>query len=232
MDLRDKRFLIAGATGVLGGLLARDLAEAGVRLALAGRDRSKLAELGDELSAPTVPLDFSDPASARRCVESAVQALGGLDGLVLATGAVAFGDAGDVGDDITADLFTVNALGPITLIHAALGHLETPGAIVALTAVVADHPTAGLAGYSATKAALSAYLTALRRERRRDGLVVLDVRPQHMDTGFADRALAGTPPRLPEPGDHHAVASQIIAALHDDRRELAYDLERKMLVAG
>ena len=232
MELRDKRFLIAGATGVLGGLLARDLAQAGVKLALAGRAEAKLAGLGDELSAPTAALDFSDPESAQRCVEEAVRALGGLDGLVLATGAVAFGEAGEVGDEVVTDLFAVNALGPIKLIRAALGHLATPGAIVGLTAVVADHPTAGLAGYSASKAALSAYLTAVRRERRRDGLVVLDVRPQHMDTGFADRALSGTPPRLPEPGDHHAVTSQIIAALHEDRRELAYDLERKALVAS
>lgn len=231
MDLTDKRFLIAGATGVLGGLLARDLAGAGVKLALAGRDEAKLSGLGGELSAPTAGLDFADPDSAQRCVETAAQALGGLDGLVLATGAVAFGDAGEVGDDVIADLFAVNALGPIKLIRAALGRLETSAAIVALTAVVADHPTAGLAGYSASKAALSAYLTALRRERRRDGMVVLDVRPQHMDTGFADRALSGTPSRLPEPGDHHAVASQIIAALREDRRELAYDLERKALVA-
>lgn len=232
MDLRDKRFLIAGATGVLGGLLARDMARAGVRVALAGRDEAKLAGLGDELSAPTAPLDFAHPESAQRCVASSVAALGGLDGLVLATGAVAFGEAAETGDEIITDLFSVNTLGPIKLIRAALGHLATPGAIVGLTAVVSDHPTAGLAGYSASKAALSAYLTAVRRERRRDGLVVLDVRPQHMDTGFADRAIAGTPPRLPAPGDHHAVAAQIITALHEERRELAYDLERRELVAG
>ena len=231
MDLTDKRFLIAGATGVLGGLLARDMAAAGVKLALAGRDEAKLSELGEELSAATAALDFAHPDSAQQCVETAAQALGGLDGLVLATGAVAFGEAGEIGDDVVADLFAVNTLGPIKLIRAALGRIKTPGAIVGLTAVVADHPTAGLAGYSASKAALSAYLTALRRERRRDGMVVLDVRPQHMDTGFADRALAGAPSRLPEPGDHHAVAAQIIAALREDRRELAYDLERKELVA-
>jgi len=87
-----------------------------------------------------------------------------------------------------------------------------------------------MAAYSASKAALSAYLTALRREECRNGLLVLDVRPQHLDTGFADRALAGKPPRLPEPGDQHAVARQIVQALRDDRTELAYDLRRRELV--
>ena len=99
MDLTDKRFLLAGATGVLGGLLARELAGSGVKLVLAGRDRDKLARLGDELGVPTVALDFADPSSPRRCLDEAVHALGGLDGLVIITGAVAFGEVHDSADD-------------------------------------------------------------------------------------------------------------------------------------
>ena len=232
MDLTDKRFLIAGATGVLGGLLARELAGHGVRLALAGRDPEKLARLGEELDAATAPLDFADVASPGRCVEQAAQALGGLDGLMLTTGAVAFGEVSGSSDDrVVRELFGVNVLGPIALIQAAMSRPEPPTAIAAVTAVVAEHPTAGLAAYSASKAALSAYLTALRREQRRQGAVVLDVRPQHMDTGFADRALAGEPGQLPAPGDHRAIAGQIVSALVEERRELAFDLGRKRLVA-
>ena len=232
MDLTDKRYLIAGATGVLGRLLAHELSSHGVRLALAGRNREKLSRLGDELDAATVPLDFTDPSAARSCLERAVEALGGLDGLVIAAGAVAFGEVGDSADeDVLRELFAVNALGPIALIQAAVSRPDPPEAIVAVTAVVADHPTAGLAVYSASKAALSAYLTALRREQRRQGVVVLDVRPQHMDTGFAQRAVAGEPGQLPEPGDHRAVAGQVVRALVAERRELAYDLEAKALVA-
>lgn len=232
MDLTDKRFLIAGATGVLGGLLARDLAGRGAKLALAGRDERKLARIGHELGAPTTPLDFSDPSSPVRCAELAAEALGGLDGLLIATGAVAFGEVREDGDhDVVRELFAVNALGPIALIQAAVSRPAPPEVVAAVTAVVAQHPTAGLAAYSASKAALSAYLTALRREQRRDGTVVLDVRPQHMDTGFADRALSGEPGHLPTPGDHRAVAGQIVTALLEDRRELAYDLDRKTLVA-
>ena len=231
MDLTDTRILVAGATGVLGALLARELAGGGARLALAGRNRDRLAALGEELDAPTTPLDLLDPDSPARAVATAAESLGGLDGLVVATGAVAFGPAGELDDAVARELLTVNALGPIALIRAALARPERPRAIVALSAIVADHPTAGMAAYSASKAALSGYLNALRRELRRDGLLVLDVRPQHMDTGFAGRALAGEPPRLPEPGDHHAVARQIVAALRDDETELAYDLEQRELVS-
>ena len=232
MDLTDKRFLIAGATGVLGSLLASDLAGRGVKLVLAGRDARKLARIGDQLDAPTAPLDFSDPASAACCLDRAAEALGGLDGLLIATGAVAFGEAReDVDAEVVRELFAVNALGPIAMIQAAVSRPAPPEVVAAVTAVVAQHPTAGLAAYSASKAALSAYLTALRREQRRNGTVVLDVRPQHMDTGFADRALSGAPGHLPAPGDHRAVAGQIVTALLEDRRELAYDLDRKALVA-
>ena len=232
MDLTDKRFLIAGATGVLGGLLARELAGRGVALALAGRDEQKLAQFGEELSAATVALDYADPSSPQRCLDEAVAALGDLDGLLIATGAVAFGEVRDAaGDEVIRELFAVNALGPIALIQAAVTRPTPPQAIAAVTAMVAEHPTAGLAAYSASKAALSAYLAALRREQRRQGAVVLDVRPQHMDTGFADRALSGQPGQLPEPGDHRVIAGQIVSALLDERRELAYDLERKALVA-
>ena len=47
MDLRDSRFLVAGATGALGSRLARARDAAGVRVALAGREASRVRELAD-----------------------------------------------------------------------------------------------------------------------------------------------------------------------------------------
>ena len=148
-----------------------------------------------------------------------------------ATGVVAFGAEPELTDDVLRDLFVVNATGPMRLIRESLAHIDDGGTVVALTAVVAEHPTAGMAAYSASKAALSAYLTALRRERRRSGLTVLDVRPSHLDTGFETRALAGEPPELPPAGDHLAVTREIVDAMRDGRRELAYDLRERALVA-
>jgi short-subunit dehydrogenase len=231
MDLTDTRFLVAGATGALGSRIARGLHDSGARVALAGRDPERLGAVAAGLGAgvPAIPLDLAAPAAA---VDAAVGALGGLDGLVIATGAVAFGPAGELDDATAAELFAVNTLGPIALVRAALGVIGNPGAVVALSAVVADFPTAGMAAYSASKAGLSGYLAALRRERRRDGLTVLDVRPQHLDTPFADRALAGTPPPLPAGADPDEVVAAILAALRDGKRELAYDLKVKALVAS
>ena len=233
MDIKDKRFLVAGATGVLGGELARRLAAGGATLAVAGHDADALELIAKELGARAIALDLTDAASARACPQQAADALGGLDGIVLATGVVAFGPAGSLDDEVVRTLFAVNALGPIALLSAALPLLGSNGAVVALTAMVADNPTAEIAEFSATKAALSAWLQALRHEKRREErFVVLDVRPRHVDTGFADRPLAGSPPALPDASDPGDVAERIVDALREDRRVLAYDLGEGRLVAG
>jgi len=232
MELQDARCLIAGATGALGGLLARELVTAGAQVGLAGRDERRLAALGGELSAPTARLELLEPDSPGRCVDELAAALGGVDVLVVATGAVAFGPVGTLSAEVRRRLFEINVLGPMALIDAALERLSPDGAIVALSAIVADHPTAGMAAYSSAKAALSAYVSALRRERRRAGPTVLDVRPQHLDTGFESRPLAGGAPKLPAPGNAHEVAVAIVGALREDRRELAYDLRAQALVAA
>jgi short-subunit dehydrogenase len=231
MDLDGARILVAGATGALGGRLARALDDAGARVAVAGRDPGRLAAVASVLDAPALALELRDPAACRAAVAGAARALGGLDGLVIATGAVAFGPAEALDDAVAADLFAVNVLGPLALVAAALETIEGDGAIVALSAIVADMPTAGMAAYSASKAALSAHLTALRREVRRRGIAVLDVRPPHMETGFAGRALAGAPPALPAGQDPEALVATVLEAMRAGRREVLWDPAAKALAA-
>jgi short-subunit dehydrogenase len=225
---------VAGATGALGGRLARDLHAEGARVALAGRDASRLTALAGDLDAPAVGLDLLDGASARRAVTEAAAALGGLDALVIATGAVAFGPADALDDEIARALFAVNVLGPMALIAESLPHLAEGGAVVALSAVVADFPTAGMAAYSASKAALSAYLTALRREVRRRRITVLDVRPPHIDTGLglAGRALAGEPPPLGAGLDPEVLTAAVLAGMRDDAKVVAWDARARSLAVS
>jgi len=232
MDIHGSRFIVAGATGVLGEAIARSLATEGAELALAGRDRERLERLGEELEAPTAAFDARQIAGCGAAIEVLSTALGGLDGLVVACGVAGFGPAGEVDPAHLDELFAANALAPIALVEAALGRIEDRGCVAAVTAMVAEFPMAHLAHYSAAKAALSAYLAALGRERRRSGPAVLDVRPPHMDTGFADRPLFGTAPeRLPEPAPIEGVVVQLLAAIRDGRRELAWKPMRTEPVA-
>jgi NAD(P)-dependent dehydrogenase (short-subunit alcohol dehydrogenase family) len=230
MDLEGCRCLIAGATGEMGGALARAMHREGASLALMGRREDRLAALGRDLGAPVAPFDLAVPAEARGAVEALAGALGGFDAVVVACGRAAFGPAGSLTADLVSEVFAVNALGPIEVIEAALPRVDPRGAVAGVSAIVAEHPMAGLAHYSAAKAALSAYLRALRHERRRDGPRVLDVRPPHLDTGFSARALAGTPPPLPEPVPLDDLVGALLELLRDGRRDLSWDLRERRLV--
>jgi short-subunit dehydrogenase len=220
--------MVAGATGELGGRLARALSAGGAKVAVVGRDTGRLARISAELGAPPVHLDYSAPGSAADAVAAAAGELGGLDGLLVATGAVAFGRVGEVPASAEAELMNTNAGGPISLISAALDEIGPGGAVAAITGVVAEFPTAGMAAYSASKAALAAYLTALRRERRKE-LAVIEVSPGHMETGFADRTLAGEPPAMPEAADPEELVTAVMEAIASGRREVRWDMREREL---
>jgi cyclic-di-GMP-binding biofilm dispersal mediator protein len=167
----------------------------------------------------SVLFDLALPGHAAHVVGTAVQHLGGLDGVINAAGVVAFGPLADMDDEALDDLVAVDLLGPLRVIRDALPHLEG-GYIVNLTGVVAETPVAGMAAYSAVKAGLSAATIALGREVRRQGIHVLDARPPHTETGLADHPIAGAAPAMPAGLDPALVAGIIVAGLAEGRREL------------
>jgi NAD(P)-dependent dehydrogenase (short-subunit alcohol dehydrogenase family) len=225
MDLQRARVLVVGATGVLGGALADSLADRGARLAVSGRRPAALAEVAARLGGvPAFELDLVDVEACAQVVRSAADQLGGLDALVVASGVAGFGPARDEQDAVVEELFAVNTFGPMALVRGALPVLSRGGGVAVVTAVLADVPTAGMAAYSASKAAMSAYLTAVRREVRRDKISVLDARPGHLETGLAERALAGSPPRMPPGGDIAAVVELVVRGIEEGRSELVADL--------
>ena len=215
---------IVGANGGLGSALARELASRGAQLLLTARDTDSLKNMRTELPGSAVAaLDLRDPAAGDRLVEAATSSFGRLDILVNAAGIVAFGDLADTPDVVIEELFLTNVIGPLWLIRRCLPLLQTSkGTVVQISAIVAEHPLAGMATYAATKAALTAVDVALARELRRIGVRVLDVRPPHTETGLAERPLHGTAPRLPAGLEPAVVARAIADAIDDPRqRELA-----------
>jgi short-subunit dehydrogenase len=231
VDLSGARTLVAGATGVLGGAIARALHREGARLALAGRNEQALVALADELSGvPTATFDAHDLDRCAAVVGEAADGLGGLDLLVVAIGVAGFGP-GDAEDDaVTEELLAVNTMAPMALVRAALPRIDSGGAVAVLTAILADYPTAGIAAYSASKAAISGWLTALRPEQRRRGVTVFDIRPPHIETGLADRAIAGTAPPMKAGTTVDALVASIVDGIRGGRRELRYDLPKGELV--
>jgi short-subunit dehydrogenase len=215
---------LVGASGGLGSVIAAALHQRGSRLILAGPHTDRLAEVATRIGAPSASIatcDLRDPAAGDAIISCATS-VGRLDGVVNAAGVVAFGNLVETADDVIEELFLTNVLGPLWLIKRVTPMLsESKGFVVNISAVVAESPLAGMAAYSASKAALTAADTALARELRRSGISVCDVRPPHTETDLAHHPISGTPPRLPTGLRPEQVAERIITAIENAELEVS-----------
>lgn len=222
-ELSGRRILVTGASGGLGSLIARELAAKGAKLVLSARSAEGLQAVG--LDAEMFSLDLSVAGAAQALVDAATAA-GPLDGVVMAHGVVAFGPAAELTDEALATLMALNLTAPIQLIRAAVPALTESKAagnepfILTIAGVVADSPTAGMAAYSASKAGLNSFVSAVSRELRRVGIRVLDARPPHTETGLATRPIAGEAPSMPHGLEPAEVAARIVAAIVSDEKDV------------
>jgi short-subunit dehydrogenase len=215
---------VVGASGGLGSVVAAALHHRGAQLILAGPHHDRLLATSSGIGSSTATIvhcDLRDP-NAGDVLVTAARVIGRLDGLVNAAGVVAFGNLVDTGDDVIEELFLTNVLGPLWLMKRIAPMLsESKGFVVNISAVVAESPLAGMAAYSASKAALTAADTALNRELRRSGISVCDVRPPHTETELAHHPIAGTSPRLPEGLRPEQVAQRIMVAIESSESEVS-----------
>lgn len=224
--LEGARVLVVGAGGGLGAPLCAALDAAGARLTLAGRRREPLEALGID-GAALVTADLTDRDGPQAMVDAATAAHGGLDGVVLVAGVVAFGPVTDLDDATLERLAGTNFLGPVRLLRAAAGPLAAGAKergedsfVLNVSAVVAEQAPTSMAAYAATKAALTSFDDVAARELRRSRVRVVDARPPHTETGLATRPIAGATPKLPQGLDPAAVAARLVAAIEDDERDL------------
>ncbi|MFD9722351.1 SDR family NAD(P)-dependent oxidoreductase [Streptomyces sp. NPDC059072] len=193
------RVLVVGATGALGRIAVHEFLAHGVRLALAGRDRAGLADLAATTGGPTRVLDAYDLDTCTASGPWALSALGGLDGVLVTIGVAGFGPAATVPNAAAEHLMTVNALCPMAVLRGAVPAVRDGGFLAAVTGAIVNAPLTGTADYAASKAALACWLGVLAREVRTRRVAVVDARLPHLDTGFASRAVVGSPPPL-QPG--------------------------------
>ena len=212
-ELRGAHVVVVGATGVLGANIATQLAAAGARVSAIVRDHTRL----DGASVSQYALaDVADHEALRTAFASVAP----FDGVVNATGVVAFGNVVDLDDATLVRLFAVNSIAPIVMLRESAVHMNDGGFFVNISGVVATQPVAGMAAYSASKAAAWAAMTAAGRELRRRRIDVIDARPGHTETGLATRPLAGVAPKMPEGLAPNVVAARIVAAITAGERDL------------
>jgi short-subunit dehydrogenase len=208
-DLKDKVVVVVGATGGLGQALVEGLTARGATVMTAGRRGE-------------ITLDIRDCDAGEAIIDAIAKGPGRLDGVINATGVVAFGSLTETSDVVIEELFMTNVIGPLWLSRRVIPLLtDSQGFLVMISGLVAETPMPQMAAYSASKAGLSAAVTALRRELRRSRVRVIDARPPHTETGLATRPLSGTAPAMAEGLTPAHVAERILMAIESGQDDLA-----------
>jgi len=192
-SLHGKVVLVTGAAGGIGRAVARVLAGAGARVALAGRSEAALraVDLGEGLApAAVVPLDVRDAEAWDRAIATVVRDLGALDVLVHNAGVVDPGPLEAIPPDRLRALLETNLLGAMLGCRAALPALRARrGAIVHVASLGGLVPMPFEAAYAASKAGLRQFSLSLRAELAGTGVAVSLVTPDSVDTAQLEAEL-------------------------------------------
>jgi NAD(P)-dependent dehydrogenase (short-subunit alcohol dehydrogenase family) len=196
--------IVVGAGGELGAATAVKLADRGMSVVAVDRNEPGLKGLPDGIARELV--DATDPKAAAPMVERIVHDVGPPGVLVNTIGAFQTGDALTTTPDQLRLMIDVN-LGPaLWLSQAVAPYMQQSGSgsIVHIAARPGIEPSAGMAAYSASKAALVHLTRILDIELRPLGIRVNSIAPQLLDTA---RARASFPKEVLA----HAVAPDAIA---------------------
>ncbi len=131
------RIAILGATGTIGGALARRLVKHGRDVLLIGRSVEKLEQLASELSQPFAMVDFSNSQSLEDAVRQAVESHGGLGGLVNCVGSVLLKSAHATTDDEFRQIIETNLFTAFATVRAGAKLLRERGGPIVLFASAA-----------------------------------------------------------------------------------------------
>ena len=223
-NLEGRKALVTGATGGIGGAVARTLHARGATLAISGTRREALEQLAAELGERVyvTPADLGDTASVEALVPAAETALGGLDILVNNAGVTRDNLLLRMKDDEWEKVIAVNLTAAFRLCRAAVKGMmrRRSGRIVNIGSVVGSIGNPGQVNYASSKAGLVGMTKALAAEVASRGITVNCVAPGFIespmtrDLGEAQRAaLMGTIPmaRLGQPEDVAAAVLYLAA---------------------
>ncbi|MGE3445336.1 MAG: SDR family NAD(P)-dependent oxidoreductase [Acidimicrobiia bacterium] len=161
--LEGRRIVVTGAASGIGAAIARRFAAEGAQLALF--DRDPIAS-----RATSMIVDVADRASVDAAVARAVEALGGIDGVVNAAGIGVIAAFADTDEATWQGALDVNLSGPYRVCHAALQHLladgtvERPATIVNISSAAALQPLLRRSAYAASKGGLISFTKVLAME--------------------------------------------------------------------
>jgi short-subunit dehydrogenase len=196
MSSPPKTALITGASSGLGEALAKDLGRRGTKLVLVARRKDLLDALAKELGDGhvTIEADLRDPERAARVVSEGAEKLGApLDLVIANAGGNTMGAVQRIGVPAAIDVLRLNTLGAVATLMAALPSMleRKQGQLVGISSLAGLRGFPKSAAYSASKAALSAFIEGMRLDLSGTGIGVTDVQMGFVDTPLLRR---GKPP--------------------------------------
>jgi len=196
MLLEDRSALVTGASRGIGAGIARALAAEGATLLLCARSEGVEAVAAELASSPgpvrAMRGDISDPAFAKNLIAAVRKEHGRLDVLVNNAGILRQGLIGMTSTDQMRELLEVNVVALMALTQYATRIMDAQRlpCVVNLASIAGTQGMAGVAAYSASKAAVVGYTLASAKELAPKGIRVNAIAPGLIDTDMVRAATA------------------------------------------
>ncbi len=190
-DLTGKTALVTGATGGIGGAIARALHQQGATVALSGTRREALDALAAELKdrAHVLPCDLADRAAVETLVPQAEAAMGKLDVLVANAGITKDNLFVQLRDEDWDKVIEVDLTATFRLTRAAVRGMMRRrfGRVIAITSIVGVMGNAGQGNYAAAKAGMIGMIKSVAQEYAKRGVTANCIAPGFIATPMTDK---------------------------------------------
>ncbi|MET9808569.1 SDR family oxidoreductase [Streptomyces halstedii] len=184
LGLKDRVYIVTGASRGLGNATAAALAADGAKVVVSGRDEEGVTAAAAELGEGVVGVaaDNADPAAAQRLVDTAKERFGRLDGILVSVGGPPPGLLADNTDDQWQSAFESVFLGAVRLARTAAAALGEGGVIGFVLSGSVHEPIAGLTISNGLRPGLAGFAKSLADELGPVGIRVVGVLPARIDT--------------------------------------------------
>src|SRR5580693_1962932 len=190
MDLKNAVALVTGGSAGIGRAIAQALAASGARVAITGRDKSKLAATAEALGVFPVHADVSQEVDVERTYIEVLDKFGDLDILVNNAGSGVFKNLVDIDLPSFEAVFATNVTGAMLMGREAAKHFiaRKRGNIVNIASTASMRGAPNGTAYYASKFALRGMTECWRAELRKHNIRVFLVNPSEVITNFGAAA--------------------------------------------
>ena len=189
-NLTGRFALITGASGGIGGSIAKALSDAGAKVALSGTRVEALEKTAADIGGSHVilPCNLADPVATAALVGQAEEALGGLDIIISNAGLTKDGLLMRMKDEDWETVLNVNLGAYFRLSRAAMRGMmkRRHGRIIGITSVVGVTGNGGQTNYAASKAGMIGFTKSLAQEVASRNITVNCIAPGFIATPMTD----------------------------------------------